>query len=589
MKLFQNVRGITDEQFLSLKNASCSYPFTMFKDENIFLTKLNQSKNTKILVIPDYDVDGIMSGVIAHSALSEFGFDVNLYYPSSSFGYGLTRASLEHALSIFPDTKTIITCDNGIAAFDGIAFAKSKGITVLVSDHHPQGSMLPQADVVVDPSRVDDEYPFPGICGAQVIYHLMLSYAAAYHPDKYTLIQNLGVFAGIAAVGDSMPMLEENRALVRASLSYFDSLPDISFDFLKNTTSAYSDAFTGLYNIYNVICNAGKYTALDEDTYAFYLCPMLNAPRRVMGESKLSFENFTNRNTDSNISNKLFDINEFRKDVTQKVFSELCEELATIKPVYFRTTPIIRGGGGYAGLIAGKLTSKTGLPSICFSYPDSEIELADSSACDDIIKESVILSGSGRAPAWYNLPDFLARYREQHPDADFSYGGHAQACGLSINSKYLPDFSLMFTLDAERAYADYISSFPDEYVRDSDFSFSLGLSAEDSIEISDPQDTFELLNFVTELTTLKPFGVGFPKPTFKFTLDLKQFYIQNIGSGKHVKASFKRTPIDFLFWNSREIFDKKTSPRLLVFGDLSVNTFRGQNTLTVKAEDFTFL
>ena len=586
LKIFKESRGITDSQYNNIINATCSYSFTKFKDEDRFVLLLNQARNKKILIIPDYDADGIMAGSIAQAGLSLLGFNSSLYYPNMKYGYGLTVDSLHEALSLNPGSEVIITCDNGITANVGIAEAKRLGMTVLVTDHHPQQGQLPEADVVVDPSRDDDPYPFKGICGAQVIYHLLTTYASLTAPEKYEDILNLGLLAGVASIGDSMPMLEENRGLVRASLTFLDSLSDESMLTYDVYPVGYRNAMNGMIHLKQKLLSENKYRAFDEDTYGFYICPMLNAPRRVMGDSKLAFSVFEGAPQNTNA---LYEINEERKDTTATLFDLVKEQIDVVSPFYFRTTPVILGASGYAGLVAGRLTELTMKPSICFSVPSDEIGIpADLSAI--IATPESVISGSGRAPAWYSITDFLSKWQAANPDCGLKFGGHHQACGVSISAFALPKFSADFTRDIEEAYQIYVADLPDEILKDADINFSIGKEVADAIPLTQVSDIYDLFAFSENIAKMKPFGQGWPKPVFRFSLNLSQFYTQTIGKeSQHIKLSSKIFPFDVLCWNSAKEFLSHQGGTATVFGELSVEEFRGVSRLTLKANDILFV
>ena len=106
--------------------------------------------------------------------LKELGADVD-YYTNNRFaqGYGMCISGVDEILKLYPDTKLILTIDNGIVAYDAIDYAKSKGLKVVVTDHHEQGEYLPNADAVVNPKRKDSKYPFNGICGAVVAWKIL--------------------------------------------------------------------------------------------------------------------------------------------------------------------------------------------------------------------------------------------------------------------------------------------------------------------------------------------------------------------------------------------------------------------------------
>ena len=219
-KLFEN-RRYTDS-FLSTFDAFDANEQML--DSDAFCASLHRihedSSRPLVVFYPDFDMDGIMSGVVGFAGLAELGFNVVLYVPDPSDGYGFDAALIDKVMAAYPDAKVLITADTGVTCVDGVARAKELGLEVLVTDHHKPGGILPDANVVVDPMRQDDPYTMPYVCGANVIYMLLQQYAAMYCSNETkSQIQRLRVFAGIGTISDSMTLLYVNRELVRNAVS----------------------------------------------------------------------------------------------------------------------------------------------------------------------------------------------------------------------------------------------------------------------------------------------------------------------------------------------------------------------------------
>ena len=179
----------------------------------------------RIRVIGDYDIDGVNATYILQEGLSGLGADVDTDIPDRiKDGYGLNRMLIDRAIDDGVDT--IVTCDNGIAAAEEIAYAKENGLTVVVTDHHEvpyiemdgeKEYILPKADAVVDPHRPDCGYPFKGLCGAAVAYKLVEALYNVMQRDPEDvdyLMENVA----IATVGDVMDLIGENRIFVKQGL-----------------------------------------------------------------------------------------------------------------------------------------------------------------------------------------------------------------------------------------------------------------------------------------------------------------------------------------------------------------------------------
>ena len=188
------------------------------------------SEGARIRVIGDYDVDGICSSYILVKGLELFGVDVDYVLPDRvKDGYGLSIKLVDEAIADGRDT--IITCDNGIAAYEQIRHAKDEGLTVVVTDHHEvpfeesadgEKEILPPADAVIDPKRKDGNCSFREICGAVVAYKFLQMMARLSGREEEqevgAFFDEMLIFAGIATVCDVMELRDENRIIVKESL-----------------------------------------------------------------------------------------------------------------------------------------------------------------------------------------------------------------------------------------------------------------------------------------------------------------------------------------------------------------------------------
>jgi len=129
----------------------------------------------QIIIVGDYDCDGVCATAFGMITLKKIGANVN-YYVNDRFvdGYGISCSVIDNILNQYPDTKLIITCDNGISAVEAVDYAKKKGLKVVITDHHEPGDIIPAADAVIDPKQKDDTYPFKELCGAGVMFKLMI-------------------------------------------------------------------------------------------------------------------------------------------------------------------------------------------------------------------------------------------------------------------------------------------------------------------------------------------------------------------------------------------------------------------------------
>ncbi|MFD0270133.1 DHH family phosphoesterase [Streptomyces sp. NPDC127106] len=164
------------------------------------------------------DIDGTSSGVLGYAGLSELGFDVERHLPDDRRGHELAPEDVAEIHAKWPDTRALLTCYAGDSP-RGVAAARAPGWTTLLTDHHEELAPGSTADTTVDPCRIDETYAHTGVCGAHVLYQVIGAYTRVHRPEKLWEIRLLRLFAGLGTVSDVMPVLYENRRLVRDAIS----------------------------------------------------------------------------------------------------------------------------------------------------------------------------------------------------------------------------------------------------------------------------------------------------------------------------------------------------------------------------------
>ncbi|WP_092323528.1 single-stranded-DNA-specific exonuclease RecJ [Butyrivibrio sp. YAB3001] len=455
----------------------------------------------KIRVIGDYDVDGICSSYILVSGLRLFGGDVDCVLPDRiKDGYGLSEKLVDAAYDA--GIRTIITCDNGIAAFDQIAHAKEKGMTVVVTDHHEvpfslseesengddcndsasnnmgREEILPPADAVIDPKRKDGEYPFKEICGAVVAYKFLQVMADTKMEDGdknqsgsflYEHIEGLSrekvtefftemlTFAGIATVCDVMELKDENRVIVKESLRLISSTNNIGLRALIHVNSLDEN---------NISCYH----------YGFVIGPCLNATGRLdLATRALNLFFTEDENEASKIAGDLKELNDSRKDMTKQgvdnavlYVQDICKngELPKVLVIYL---PEVHES--IAGIIAGKIKEKYYRPTFV------------------ITKASDGAKGSGRSIEGYDMYEEMSECKQLFT----KYGGHKMAAGLSLPEE---------NIDVLRKTLNDNCKLSGE-----DFEPVLHIDMVMPLQYAD-------MNLVREFKKLEPFGNGNTKPIF---------------------------------------------------------------------------
>ena len=178
------------------------------------------SANKKIAVFGDYDCDGVVATAIMLSYLKSRGVDALYYIPDRAEGYGMNCDAVKYLKE--QGAEIIITVDNGISCIKEIEYAKELGIDVVVTDHHLPGEELPAAVALVDPHRRDCRSSFKEVCGAQVAYKLI---CVMEDKEPEQLLNRFGDLLAVAVIGDVMPLVNENRSIVKYGISLIKSRP----------------------------------------------------------------------------------------------------------------------------------------------------------------------------------------------------------------------------------------------------------------------------------------------------------------------------------------------------------------------------
>ena len=570
---FHRLYDLTPEKLAFLEDMSLDHPVSLMSDSDLYLKMLFDCRDDHILIIPDYDPDGIFSGLVLYYALKtlRIGQSVSLYYPLMADGFGISDKSVTKALNQFPDTTAILTTDNGISGHSGVDAAKARGLKVLVSDHHLQQGSLPSADVVVNPNRVGDAYPYKSICGTTVIHKLLREYTRVVWPEQLPVIEDLSIFAGMATVSDVMGVVDENRPLLKRTLERLNTTGWVAGRAL--TPSPVQPLYRGLKALLDVLERHDKIYdgVIDEGTLGYYVAPMLNAPRRVLVDPTLGFDLFraSTEQEAKQLAEDLYQVNLDRR----RVVAELMENLGSLNRPQTRKGQVVslNTTSGYPGLIAGRLNQQHNEPVIVLgSAPGPWVQ-----GIGPIGGE--VVSGSARSPEWYSIIEGLDRIWKVHPEYFVTYGGHHQAAGVTLHAEYVAAFKAAFQED--------IAPFWEEEARRMDH-----LGVDDLLLFSlDPhhagelvQDVSDFKEFAEYMTTLKPFGPFFPQPEVGFQFNINDLTTEWMGPKKqHFKATDPKTGLEFILWNGEPLIKSLRSDDWCCWGYVQLNHFRGTTKVQV--------
>lgn len=431
-------------------------------EAGVLLLKKKIEEGRKIRIIGDYDIDGINAAYILLEGIEGLGGKVDSDIPDRiADGYGLNVELLKRAYEDGIDT--IVTCDNGIAAADEIAYGKSLGMTIIVTDHHEvpydEGAggriyRLPPADVVIDPKQPGCEYPFSGLCGAAVAYQLVRTLCGVMGREKKEfdyLLEN----AAIATVGDVMELSDENRIIVKEGLKRLSSTKNLGLRALIECTNLEKDRIRA-YHI------------------GFILGPCMNASGRLdTAKRALALLRAKSKKEADMLAGDLKALNDSRKEMTEKAVAQ-AKELVEASKVHNDRVLVIylpECHESLAGIVAGRIRE---------SYYRPVFVLTDA-------KEGV--KGSGRSIEAYHMYEEISKCKTLLT----KFGGHKMAAGLSLEKENVETFRHMLNDNCTLTQEDMT----EKVVIDMELPFACVTEG-----------------FIKELSLLEPFGKGNTKPVF---------------------------------------------------------------------------
>ena len=427
---------------------------------DIITKKIEEHKPVRI--IGDYDIDGICSIYILFCGLKAAGADVDYVVPHRiNDGYGINEHLIDNAINEGIDT--IVTCDNGIAAYNQVRYAKDNGITMIVTDHHDvpfeikddkKVYIVPPADAVINPKQADCDYPFKLLCGAGVAYKLISLLYDRLGLDKKEL-EDYIEFMAIATVGDIVDLIDENRIVVKYGLKHIAHT--------KNT---------GLRALIEEcqldINNISSYHI------GFVIGPCLNASGRLdTARQAIELMLCMDNEKAHNMAKELIALNNERKSMTEQETHkaiELVENTGLLKDrvlvIYLKDCHET-----IAGIIAGRIKER-------YYRPTFVITNAEDGA-----------KGSGRSIEGYNMYEEINKCK----NVLTKYGGHPMAAGLSLAISDIDIFRKMLNDNAILTDEDLIPKM--------------------WIDVPMPV-SYANIRLVNQLKLLEPFGKGNEKPVF---------------------------------------------------------------------------
>lgn len=520
---------------------------------SILKEKIKSKK--KIRIIGDYDIDGVNATHILMTGLHKCGAFVDIEIPDRmKDGYGINENLIQSAYE--KDIDTIITCDNGIAAIEQIAFAKELGMTVIVTDHHDipyievngeKQYLRSQADAIVNPKQLECPYPFKNLCGAAVAYKLIQTLYQEYKIEENHLYELLE-YVAIATVGDVMDLQGENRILVKYGLEN-----------LKHTKNLGLKALIGVNQL-----DCEKLSAYH---IGFILGPCINASGRLdtakRAFSLLQADNMADANR---IAGELKALNDSRKEMTLHWLEKAIEMVENSSLIEDKVLVIYLPDchESLAGIIAGRVREKYNKPVFVLTKGEDGIK------------------GSGRSIESYHMFEEMNKCKELFT----KFGGHPMAAGLSMEEKNIELLRETLNTNAKLTDEDFIPKI--------------------MIDVPMPID-YITEEFIKELEILEPFGKGNTKPVFA-EKDLRIISLKVLGKNKNVLKmlieNVRQIKMEALYFGNTDdfyeylcckyskeqvehLYDGKPTDLSLSFTYYpSINEFNGRKTLQIIIQNY---
>ncbi len=525
-------RGLTDPEQIRrfLKNdlkTNLHDPFLLADMEKaVARVEKAIANNEKITVYGDYDVDGITSTVILYQYLSGRTENLDYYIPSRmEEGYGLNTGALDTIRA--NGTTLLITVDTGTTAVEEIAHAKKIGLDVVVTDHHECMDTLPDCPVV-NPKRKDSRYPFSELAGVGVVF----KFISACMKDSLEAFRRFGGITAIGTIADIMPILDENRSIVRYGL--------------ENLQQNCPPGINALLRL-----SGSADGVIDTNVIAYQIAPRMNAAGRI-SDCKVSVQLLleTDPQKAEELAQNLCSFNVERKEKEQQVVRDIDLLLAGHTPknkimVYASD----RWHNGVIGIAASRLTERYARPCILICF------------------DGDMAKGSARSVRGVNLFELVGRSAQYLEN----FGGHEMAVGLTLKRENYEQFVRHVTENADRNISEE----------------ALIPTCEAEFEVD--KNAFSL-DFVRDLSILEPFGNRNPYPSVIATR-LKVHAVTGVGGGKHTRLTLEKDGIEFTamwFGKTPEEVEFGEGDSVDLFCTITEKTFRQKASLNVTIRSIRF-
>lgn len=476
----------------------------------------------QITIYGDYDADGITSTTLLYETLQGVGAKVNYYVPDRfKDGYGPNKEAYKRLID--NGTQLLVTVDNGVTGRDEVAYAKSRGVDVVITDHHEMPDQLPEAAAIVHPHYPDDEYSAADLSGVGVAFKVAWALTEEFPAEELDLV-------AIGELADCVDVTGENRTLIAMGLQELRQ--------------------GGRLGLHDLVKSAGiNESHLTDTDVGFGIAPRLNALGRIADANDgVRLLTTLDQTEATDLAKQVEDANSRRKDLVEQITKKATEQ-ANSPENQRRSTLLLLGHGwhqGVLGIVASRILEQTGKSTIVASVNDDE----------------TIAKGSGRAVDGFDIFKALAPHR----DLMTAFGGHPQACGLSFE----PDKT------------DDLRAALEQAVTDQNFDASAKPKLAIAASVT-PQSIDE--SFYAQVQQLAPFGPGNPVPVFELD-DVHPAGIRTMGSdNQHLK--FTVDGLTVVAFNDGDLAPllSGSGGQIKLAVTIGINEWRGKRTLQLMVKD----
>ena len=500
--------------------------------EAVDLLEQKIGENAYIRIIGDYDIDGVCATYILLRGFRAAGARVDTDIPDRmKDGYGLNRELVKRAYDAGVDT--IVTCDNGIAAVQEIAYARELGMTVIVTDHHEVQEELPSAQVIVNPRQEDCPYPFKKLCGTAVAWKLVGAFWQQMGLPLDDLYDELLMFAGFATVGDVMDLTGENRILVREGLKCLQKTTHPGMSALIEANELARDTLSAFH-------------------IGFVLGPCINASGRLATAKRaLALLDTKDQALAMERAAELKELNDERKELTEQGLAQAVDLIEHSDLMEDRVLVVYLPNchESLAGIIAGRIRERYYRPVFVLTRAEDGVK------------------GSGRSIETYSMFEEMSKCKELYT----KYGGHPMAAGVSMPETNVEIF---------RRRLNELCT----------------LSKEDLTEVVhiDMALPFNCVSeqIVEELSLLEPFGKANTKPVFA-ARNVRVLESRVLGKNQNVLRmklmDESGMTLEGIYFNNcmqEVIADLQKKPTFHILYYPEINEFRGRRSLQLRVQGY---